>query len=177
MDQNNTNQLPTTPAEQPVTPVVPAHEPITTVQQPSDAPAMPLAVEGTPAPAAPAVPVTPTEAPAMASAPAAVPASAHDSPIVTEVHTATGGQPHKKPVMMLVGIFIIVMLVAGGAIYVMGLSNNTKRLGATIQKPVQTVVAQPTEVPLPEETELNTIDTSKMDADLQSLDTDVTSLQ
>lgn len=173
MDQNDKNQLPTTPAVHTAAPAVPAHEPITTVQQPSDAPVMPIAVEA----ASPAVaPATPTEAPAVATAPSAAPIPAHESPIVTEVHTATGNQPHKKPVMMLVGIFIIVMLVAGGAIYVMGLSNNTKRLGATMKKPVQPVMVQPTETPLPEETELNSIDTTTIDTELQHLDTDVASL-
>ena len=187
MDQNRTDQNQQNPAmptpsastQMPVTEQPMNHEPITTVQQPTDAQPISLPVEPQPQ----ASETTLSASPVMGTASPIMPAS--ESPMQPQVTTAmpTGGnQQNNKPLMMIIGVFIIVMLAVGGIVFVMGQMNQTKRLGMETEKSLpaniqnaQTPTATPS--PLPEEQELNAIDTGDPESELQNLNVDVNSLQ
>ena len=180
MDQNNQNpqnQSTEQTPQVPTAPVAPAQtehqEPVTTVMQPADAQPVVLPVEGTttqPQPTEAGGQTTPAAQTAAPDAPQAE-APAMNAPSVTaDMHTGqmptqptvtgAGNQP-KRSLMMIVGVFIVVMLIAGGAVYVIGSIGKTQRLGMYTEKslPANTQKTTVSPTPLPEEKELNTLET------------------
>jgi hypothetical protein len=157
----------TPPAEIPSPPVEVHHNELTTEQLPADATPLPIPVET----AAPAIANTPTVTPA----PEATPEQGTTPPAPVAAQGGTD-QPAKKPVVMIAGVLIAVIAIAGGAFFVMGRTNQTKRLGAYIKKTTPAIV-QPTASPMPEEQELNTLDTGNPEDGFSDLNTELNGIQ
>lgn len=164
----STNQTPNEPTQQ--TPAAPVQEaqPVQTPPPttPESAPQQPAAVTG------------PTTATSTETPPSAPTQPVNTTPVSQTAPTTTppaGG--HNKKLLMLTGVFLFVILLAGSTVYVMGVMNRTKQMGAYAHRPTAVV---PTRVPTPtvqNPMDVNAIDTGDPTADLSDLEKDVSQLQ
>ncbi len=172
MDQNNQNQQPGQSVPSPAAPA--QHDAVTSVQQPPDAQAVNLQAD--PNPQTPVSEIH-TEQPA----PPIPEVSSGSAPVIHEGIPATPSNttPHTNNSMKIAGALVVIMLLAGVGVYVMGLMNKTQRLGMYTEKSLPANTQVPTVVPspLPEEQELNSINTGDPESDLKSLSTDIETLQ
>jgi hypothetical protein len=174
MDQNNQNQQPEQPVQTPAAPE--QHDALTSVQQPPDA--QPVNLQADQNPQTQTSEIHPEQ-----PAPPIPEASSGSTSVIHEgtSPTPTDIAPHNNNSMKIAGGLIVLMVLVGGAVYAMGLMNKTQRLGMYTEKslPANTNKQTPTVAPspLPEEQELNTIDTGDPENDLKSLDTDIDTLQ
>jgi hypothetical protein len=122
--------------------------------------------------AQPVTPPTPSAGtqPEVAQQPTTQVATPANASPTTPVTPPQMTHTHKKPILLIVGICLIVIALAGGAYYFLGTMNQTKRLGVMDEK-TSTVTATPDE-----EQMVDKISTDDIESDLNSLQKDLNQL-
>lgn len=165
MDTQNQTPAPTTP-QTPEQPAATSNVAGATADQPTQTP--PAASNPTaPLAAEPITPAASQQTPAQPTDQSATP---------PQSGTPDAHHPSKKTFIMI-GVLVVTLLLAGGAMFVMNVNSKTQRLGAQKTNPKKAPVPTATPILSEEEMEIEAIDTGDPTTDLQELEKDVNTLQ